>query len=65
MTDTEKREKTLVKIFSQKFIELLAEGAPEYLKSLDLYKPPISYAEANAILKHTISEIEKVCVIQK
>lgn len=65
MKDIEKREETLKKYFSKKIIELLAEGAPEKLKMLDLYKNPVSYAEAFSILEHTISEIKNVCIIQK
>lgn len=65
MMDIEKREEVLNKYFSKKIIELLANGAPENLKLQELYKAPISYAEAVSVLEHTISEIKKVCVIQK
>lgn len=55
MRDTEKRMACLKKHFSEKIMQMFSEGVPENC----LGRKEISYEEAVAILKHTISEVKK------
>lgn len=55
MTDPEKRMTYLKKHFSKEIMHLFSEGVPEKI----IGEKKISYEEAVAILKHTISEVKK------